>query len=101
MVHENPELDGMGTTLTALLFDGGRLGMAHVGDSRAYLYRDGVLHQLTHDDTFVQSLIDDGRITQEEASPPPAALAAAAGAERHRGRPVADHPRGQPSATAT
>ena len=68
VVHENPELDGMGTTLTALLFDGGRLGMAHVGDSRAYLYRDGVLHQLTHDDTFVQSLIDDGRITQEEAA---------------------------------
>jgi protein phosphatase len=58
----------MGTTLTALLFDGGRLGMAHVGDSRAYLYRGGVLHQLTHDDTFVQSLIDDGRITQEEAA---------------------------------
>jgi len=68
VVHEKPELDGMGTTLTALLFDGGRLGMAHVGDSRAYLYRDGVLHQLTHDDTFVQSLIDDGRITQEEAT---------------------------------
>ena len=42
--------------------------LAHVGDSRAYLYRDGVLHQLTHDDTFVQSLIDDGRITQEEAA---------------------------------
>ncbi|WP_395727778.1 protein phosphatase 2C domain-containing protein [Nakamurella sp.] len=68
VVRENPELDGMGTTVTALLFDGGRLGMAHVGDSRAYLYRGGVLHQLTHDDTFVQSLIDDGRITQEEAS---------------------------------
>jgi protein phosphatase len=68
VVHDNPELDGMGTTVTALLFDGGRLGMAHVGDSRAYLYRAGVLHQLTHDDTFVQSLIDDGRITQEEAS---------------------------------
>ncbi len=68
VVHDNPELDGMGTTVTALLFDGGRLGLAHVGDSRAYLYRDGVLHQLTHDDTFVQSLIDDGRITQEEAS---------------------------------
>jgi serine/threonine protein phosphatase PrpC len=68
VVQENPELDGMGTTVTALLFDGGRLAMAHVGDSRAYLYRDGVLHQLTHDDTFVQSLIDDGRITQEEAA---------------------------------
>src|SRR6478752_8226083 len=68
VVHESPELDGMGTTVTALLFDGGRLGMAHVGDSRAYLYRGSVLHQLTHDDTFVQSLIDDGRITQEEAA---------------------------------
>lgn len=68
VVHDNPELDGMGTTVTALLFDGGKLGMAHVGDSRAYLYRDGVLHQLTHDDTFVQSLIDDGRITQDEAA---------------------------------
>ncbi len=68
VVHDKPELDGMGTTVTALLFDGGRVGMAHVGDSRAYLYRDGVLHQLTHDDTFVQSLIDDGRITQDEAT---------------------------------
>ncbi len=68
VVHDNPELDGMGTTVTALLFDGGRLGLAHVGDSRAYLYQGGVLHQLTHDDTFVQSLIDDGRITQEEAA---------------------------------
>jgi protein phosphatase len=67
VVHENPELDGMGTTLTALLFDGGRLGMAHVGDSRAYLFRGGVLHQLTHDDTFVQSLVDEGRITAEQA----------------------------------
>jgi protein phosphatase len=66
-VTEHPELDGMGTTVTALYFDGNRLAMAHVGDSRAYLYRAGVLHQLTHDDTFVQSLVDDGRITEEEA----------------------------------
>ncbi|GAA2009457.1 protein phosphatase [Nakamurella flavida] len=68
VVDGNPELDGMGTTVTALLFAGDRLGMAHVGDSRAYLYRNGVLHQLTHDDTFVQSLIDDGRITADEAA---------------------------------
>ena len=68
VVRENPDLDGMGTTVTAVLFDGGRLGLAHVGDSRAYLYRDGVLHQLTHDDTFVQSLIDEGRISQEDAA---------------------------------
>ncbi|MBM9468479.1 PP2C family protein-serine/threonine phosphatase [Nakamurella leprariae] len=67
VVESNPELDGMGTTVTAVLFAGDRLGMAHVGDSRAYLYRNGVLHQLTHDDTFVQSLIDDGRISAEEA----------------------------------
>ena len=68
VVDGNPELDGMGTTVTALLFAGDKLGMAHVGDSRAYLYRNGVLHQLTHDDTFVQSLIDDGRITADEAA---------------------------------
>lgn len=68
MVDENPELDGMGTTLTALLFDGPVVALAHVGDSRAYLYRNGVLHQISHDDTFVQSLVDDGRITADEAA---------------------------------
>ena len=68
MVAENPDLEGMGTTVTALLFDGTRLGIAHVGDSRAYLWRAGVLSQITHDDTFVQSLIDEGRITEAEAS---------------------------------
>ncbi len=68
MVDENPELDGMGTTLTALFFDGPTVALAHVGDSRAYLYRNGVLHQISHDDTFVQSLVDDGRITPEEAA---------------------------------
>ncbi len=68
MVDENPALDGMGTTLTALLFDGPVVALAHVGDSRAYLYRNGVLHQISHDDTFVQSLVDDGRITADEAA---------------------------------
>ncbi|SDO57790.1 protein phosphatase [Nakamurella panacisegetis] len=68
MVEENPEFDGMGTTLTALLFDGPVVALAHVGDSRAYLYRNGVLHQISHDDTFVQSLVDDGRITADEAA---------------------------------
>jgi protein phosphatase len=61
----------MGTTLTAVLFAGGRLGLCHVGDSRAYLMRDGELNQITHDDTFVQTLIDDGRITEEEANSHP------------------------------
>ena len=57
----------MGTTLTAILFAGTRLGLVHIGDSRAYQLRDGALSQITKDDTFVQSLIDEGRITEEEA----------------------------------
>ncbi|MCD2193219.1 protein phosphatase 2C domain-containing protein [Actinomycetospora endophytica] len=71
LVNEEPDLDGMGTTLTAVLFAGSRLGMVHVGDSRAYLFRDGVLTQITRDDTFVQSLIDEGRITEDEAASHP------------------------------
>jgi len=66
-VADAPDLEGMGTTLTAILFAGSRLGLVHVGDSRAYQLRDGVLSQITKDDTFVQSLIDEGRITEEEA----------------------------------
>src|SRR4029453_4000019 len=49
------------------LFAGPRLGIGHVGDSRAYLYRNGELSQLTHDHTFVQSLLDEGRISADEA----------------------------------
>jgi serine/threonine protein phosphatase PrpC len=71
VIREAPHLEGMGTTLTAVLFAGGRLGLCHVGDSRAYLMRDGELNQITHDDTFVQTLIDDGRITEEEANSHP------------------------------
>jgi len=71
MVEQDPNLDGMGTTLTALLFAGSRVGLVHVGDSRAYLVRNGVLSQITHDDTFVQALIDEGRLTVEEASSHP------------------------------
>jgi protein phosphatase len=66
-VLETPDLEGMGTTLTAILFKGSRLGLVHVGDSRAYQLRDGAFTQITKDDTFVQSLIDEGRITEEEA----------------------------------
>ncbi|MFF3568307.1 PP2C family protein-serine/threonine phosphatase [Nocardia jiangxiensis] len=66
-VEEEPELDGMGTTLTAILFAGKKLGLAHIGDSRAYLFRDNELAQITRDDTFVQSLVDEGRITPEQA----------------------------------
>ncbi|MEU8226011.1 protein phosphatase 2C domain-containing protein [Kribbella sp. NPDC048915] len=67
LVEEDPEREGMGSTVTALMFDGERLGLAHLGDSRAYRLRDGKLYQLSHDHTFVQSLVDEGRISQEEA----------------------------------
>ncbi|MBV8929056.1 MAG: serine/threonine-protein phosphatase [Mycobacteriaceae bacterium] len=66
-VEMDPELEGMGTTLTAILFAGNKLGLVHIGDSRGYLLRDGELNQITKDDTFVQTLVDEGRITAEEA----------------------------------
>jgi PPM family protein phosphatase len=67
----DPSLRGTGTTLVALLVDGTRVGVGHIGDSRAYLLRDGELHQLTHDHTLVQSLVDEGRITADEAADHP------------------------------
>jgi PPM family protein phosphatase len=70
-VDANPQLEGMGTTLTATLFSGSKLGMVHVGDSRAYLLRDGEFSQITKDDTYVQMLVDEGRISPEEASSHP------------------------------
>ncbi|WP_082606112.1 PP2C family protein-serine/threonine phosphatase [Nocardioides sp. Root190] len=66
-VDQDPSINGTSTTATVALFDGTRLALGHVGDSRAYLLRDGELSQLTSDHTFVQSLIDEGRITEEEA----------------------------------
>lgn len=66
-IESDPAVEGMGTTLTAVLADGDQVGLAHVGDSRAYLLRGGELTQLTHDHTFVQSLVDQGRISPAEA----------------------------------
>jgi protein phosphatase len=63
----NPELAGMGTTVTAILRAGNKLAMVHLGDSRGYLLRDGVLTQVTSDHTFVQHLVNTGKITPEEA----------------------------------
>jgi serine/threonine protein phosphatase PrpC len=63
----NPALAGMGTTLTALLFDGDHLHMGHVGDSRAYLYRDGRARQLTEDHSWIQEQVRAGLISAEEA----------------------------------
>jgi protein phosphatase len=70
-VQEQKELEGMGTTLTALRFRGGQVGLVHVGDSRAYLLRSGVLSQITHDDTYVQYLVDSGKLTPDEAKDHP------------------------------
>jgi protein phosphatase len=75
--------DSAGTTLTALLWTGSRLALVHIGDSRAYLLRDGGLFRVTHDHTVVQSMIDEGRLTPEEATSHPqrALLLRALGAE--------------------
>lgn len=66
-VAERPELAGMGTTVSALAMVEDYAVIAHIGDSRIYLYRDGALTQITADHTFVQRLVDSGRITPEEA----------------------------------
>jgi PPM family protein phosphatase len=68
MSAEDPSTQGMGTTLTALLWDGHSVAICHIGDSRAYLLRDGELHQITRDHTLVQSLVDDGKISPAEAA---------------------------------
>ncbi|WP_440578187.1 MerR family transcriptional regulator [Streptomyces sp. AC154] len=59
--------DESGTTLTALMWTGAQLGLVHIGDSRAYLLRGGELFRITHDHSLVQSMIDDGSLTEEEA----------------------------------
>ncbi|MCL2454918.1 MAG: Stp1/IreP family PP2C-type Ser/Thr phosphatase [Micrococcales bacterium] len=63
----DPQLAGMGTTVTAILRSGNKLAMVHLGDSRCYLLRDSTLTQVTSDHTFVQHLVDSGKITPEEA----------------------------------
>jgi PPM family protein phosphatase len=65
--ESDPEFAGSGSTLTALLLSGSRLALVHIGDTRAYLLRDGGLFQITQDHSVVQSLIDAGRLTPEEA----------------------------------
>ena len=66
-VAEHSELTGMGTTVSAMLLDGDRMVISHIGDSRIYLMRSGELSQISTDHTFVQRLVDAGRITAEEA----------------------------------
>lgn len=69
--EQDPATHGMGTTLTALLFDGMRFAAAHIGDSRGYLLRGGELHRITRDHTLVQALVEDGRISQADAADHP------------------------------
>ncbi|WP_327044286.1 protein phosphatase 2C domain-containing protein [Microbispora sp. NBC_01189] len=69
LAAQDPALERMGTTVTAMLWDGeGRFALAHVGDSRAYMLRDGALYQITRDHTLVQSLVDDGRMSPDQAA---------------------------------
>ncbi len=67
-VFEHSELTGMGTTVSGILRVDDKVAIAHIGDSRIYLYRGGHLEQVTADHTFVQRLVDSGRITPEEAA---------------------------------
>jgi protein phosphatase len=69
--ESDPEFAGSGSTLTAMLLSGSQLALVHIGDTRAYLLRDGGLFQITHDHSVVQSMIDAGRLTPEEASSHP------------------------------
>jgi protein phosphatase len=71
MVSADPSIGGMGTTLTAMLWSGGKVALCHIGDSRAYVLANGEFQQITHDHTLVQSLVDDGRISPDEAATHP------------------------------
>lgn len=68
MSAADPSVEGMGTTLTAMLWSLPRVALCHIGDSRAYMLRDGEFHQITRDHTLVQSLLDEGRISADEAA---------------------------------
>jgi serine/threonine protein phosphatase PrpC len=68
LIHADPATEGMGTTLTAILWVDGHAALGHIGDSRAYLLRSGQFYQISHDHSLVQSLIDEGKITEEDAA---------------------------------
>jgi len=71
LAEADPSVAGLGTTLTALLWSGAQLAVVHIGDSRAYLLRDGELFQITHDHSYVQRLVDEGRLEPAEAASHP------------------------------
>ena len=65
--NKNPEYRGMGTTLTMGIKTGGKICYGHVGDSRFYLFRDGKLRKVTRDHSLVEKMVEEGKITPEEA----------------------------------
>jgi serine/threonine protein phosphatase PrpC len=71
IIISDPAVEGMGTTLTALLWSDGQAALCHIGDSRAYLLRGGQFYQITHDHTLVQSLVDEGKITEDDVATHP------------------------------
>jgi serine/threonine protein phosphatase PrpC/DNA-binding transcriptional MerR regulator len=93
LADSDPDLSGSGSTLTAMLLSGSRLALVHIGDTRAYLFRDGGLFQITHDHSVTQSMVDAGRLTPEEAASHPQrslllrALGASSGAMLEAGMP--------------
>lgn len=70
-VQEDPKLENMGTTLTAMLWSGRRIALIHVGDSRAYMLRGGEFSRITHDHTLVQTLVDEGKISEDDVATHP------------------------------
>jgi PPM family protein phosphatase len=71
LVISDPATEGMGTTLTAMLWLDGHAALCHIGDSRAYLLRNNQFYQITHDHTLVQSLVDEGKITEDDVATHP------------------------------
>jgi serine/threonine protein phosphatase PrpC/DNA-binding transcriptional MerR regulator len=71
LTDSDPGFAGSGATLTAMLLSGSRLALVHIGDTRAYLFRDGGLFQITHDHSVTQAMVDAGRLTPEEAASHP------------------------------
>ena len=71
LIISDPSVEGMGTTLTALLWSDGQAALCHIGDSRAYVLRNGQFYQITHDHTLVQSLVDEGKITEDDVATHP------------------------------
>jgi PPM family protein phosphatase len=71
LIISDPATEGMGTTLTAMLWLDGHAALCHIGDSRAYLLRNSQFYQITHDHTLVQSLVDEGKITEDDVATHP------------------------------